>query len=156
MSAARPLPELTVRPMRPSDLARVEAIERLAFTAPWSRRSFEGLLGRRDAELWAGTVEGALVGYAVVWYVLEEAELGNLAVAPPWRGRGVGGRLLDFAVARARERGTKRMFLEVRVSNDVARALYEDRGFVQVGVRRRYYRSPVEDARVMSLELSEV
>jgi len=153
MSAAEPLPDLEIQPMRRHDLDDVEVIERLSFTAPWSRRSFAGLLGRADADLWVGTVDGSLVGYAVVWYMLGEAELGNLAVSPEWRGRGIGGRLLEFAVEKARERGTRRIYLEVRMSNEVARSLYEARGFQQIGVRKRYYRSPVEDARVMGLEL---
>lgn len=153
MSAAEPLPEPRIRAMTEGDLERVETIERVSFTAPWSRRSFENLLRRDDTSLWAAVAGGAVVGYAVVWYVAVEAELGNLAVAPEWRRRGLGAGLLEFAVERARERGVERIYLEVRVSNAAARALYEKHGFAQVGVRRRYYRSPVEDARVMCLEL---
>ncbi len=89
----------------------------------------------------------------MVWYVAGEAELGNLAVARGWRRRGVGRRMLDWALARARERGARRIFLEVRLSNRAAQALYERRGFVQVGLRRRYYRAPTEDARVLCLDL---
>lgn len=153
MSAAEPSPELVVRPMTAADLNAVERIEQESFTAPWSRRSFKALLGREDADLWTAEVDGGVAGYAVVWYVLSEAELGNLAVAPGYRRCGIGSRLLDSAVARARERGVQRIFLEVRVSNDVARTLYERRGFIQVGIRRRYYHSPVEDARVLCLEV---
>lgn len=155
MSAAEPLPEPTIRNMTEADLERVETIERVSFTAPWSRRSFENLLKRDDTSLWAAVASGAVVGYAIVWYVAAEAELGNLAVAPEWRQRGLGARLLEFAIERARERRVERMYLEVRVSNAAARALYEKHGFSQVAVRRRYYRSPVEDARVMCLELGQ-
>jgi ribosomal-protein-alanine N-acetyltransferase len=153
MSAAEPLPDPRIRGMTERDLDRVLTIERLSFTAPWSRRSFENLLRRDDTSLWAAVADDAVVGYAVVWYVAGEAELGNLAVAPEWRRRGLGARLLEFAVERAGERGVERIYLEVRVSNAAARELYEKHGFDQVGIRRRYYRSPVEDARVMCLEL---
>jgi ribosomal-protein-alanine N-acetyltransferase len=142
-----------VRRMEESDLDSVMEIERASFSTPWSRASFSNLLGRDDASLWVAAVEGNVVGYAVVWYVLREAELGNLAVACGWRRCGVGRYLLDWVLDKARWRGVERIYLEVRVSNRGAQQLYERRGFRHVGVRRRYYRVPVEDARVMCLEL---
>jgi ribosomal-protein-alanine N-acetyltransferase len=153
MSTAEQLLAPEVRRMEESDLDRVMGIERSAFSTPWSRGSFSNLLGRDDATLWVATVEGVVVGYAVVWYVLKEAELGNLAVARGWRRRGLGCQLLDWALVKARERGAERIFLEVRMSNGVAQDLYERSGFLQVGLRRGYYRAPVEDARVMCLDL---
>ena len=83
-----------------------------------------------------------------------EGELGNIAVAPAWRRRGIGRWLLDWALEKAYERGAVRIFLEVRASNRLAQELYESRGFLQVGLRRRYYRAPTEDARVMCLDLA--
>jgi ribosomal-protein-alanine N-acetyltransferase len=144
---------MEIRPMTDSDLGTVLNIERASFSSPWSRTSFLSLLRRDDAELWVAAVDGEVRGYAVVWYLADEAELGNLAVDPDWRRRGVGAELLEWSVARIRERGVRRIFLEVRPSNRAAQALYERYGFIPTGVRRRYYRSPVEDARVMCLEL---
>ncbi|UCC72413.1 MAG: ribosomal protein S18-alanine N-acetyltransferase [Gemmatimonadota bacterium] len=154
MSTAEQLLVPEVRPMVEADLDSVMEIECVSFSTPWSRGSFRNLLGRDDATLWVAAIDGSVVGYAVVWYVLREAELGNLAVAPGWRRRGLGRRLLDWAVEQARERGTERIYLEVRVSNRSAQELYARRGFVPVGLRRRYYRSPVEDARVMCRALT--
>lgn len=153
MNAAHPLPELRVRPMRSTDLEAVLGIERMSFSSPWSRSSFRTLLARADADLWVAEVEGRTVGYAAVWYMAHEAELGNLAVSPAWRRRGIGGRLLERAIESARRRKARRLYLEVRDSNRSAQALYYAHGFVLLGRRRRYYRSPVEDARVMCLEL---
>jgi ribosomal-protein-alanine N-acetyltransferase len=99
-------------------------------------------------------LDDTVVGYAVVWYVADESELGNLAVAAEWRRRGLGRWLLDWALSMAAERGAARIFLEVRDSNQSAQDLYARRGFVQVGLRRRYYRHPSEDARVLCLNLS--
>ncbi len=154
MSAVEPVYAPTVREMTGSDLDSVIQIERASFSTPWSPASFRTLLDRGDASLWVATVDAVIVGYAIVWYVADEAELGNLAVDPAWRGRGLGRHLLDWALDESRLRGTARIFLEVRVSNQIALELYEQRGFVQVGLRRRYYRTPVEDARVMCLDLS--
>ena len=135
------------------DLDVVMAIEQASFSTPWSRGSFRNLMNRSDADLWVVVAEDAVIAYAVVWYAATECELGNLAVAPDRRSRGIGRWLLDWTLQKALERGAERVFLEVRMSNQAAQDLYESRGFVQVGLRRRYYRAPTEDARVMCLEL---
>ena len=153
MSTAEALLTPEIRRMQDSDLDMVMEIERESFSTPWSRGTFRGLLQRSDASLWVAQVGERVVGYAVVWYLFREAELGNLAVAPGWRRRRLGTQLLDWALQKARERGTERIFLEVRVGNRTAQQLYERYGFSQVGLRRRYYRAPVEDARVMCLGL---
>jgi [ribosomal protein S18]-alanine N-acetyltransferase len=99
----------------------------------------------------AGTSD--VLGYAVLWCVLDQGELANIAVRPELRGRGLGARLLDEVVAACRRRGVTKLYLEVRDSNDAALRLYERFGFREVGRRRSYYQEPREDARVMALEL---
>jgi ribosomal-protein-alanine N-acetyltransferase len=94
-----------------------------------------------------------VVGYVVAWLVADEAEVANLAVAPEWRGRGVGAALLDAALNEARKGGAHVAHLEVRDSNVAARALYGSRGFMPVGRRRRYYQAPVEDAVLLRCDL---
>ncbi len=141
--------------MREEDLRAVMEIERASFSTPWSETSFRNLLAREDADLWVAIVDDAIRAYAVVWYVDREAELGNLAVARRWRRRGLGRWLLDWALTAASRRGTERIFLEVRESNRGAQRLYEERGFERIGVRRRYYRAPSEDAWVMCLVLGQ-
>jgi ribosomal-protein-alanine N-acetyltransferase len=97
---------------------------------------------------------GEVRGYIVAWFVLDEGEIGNLAVADEARRNGVGARLLDGAIAAVRTAGVDALYLEVRDSNAAARALYASRGFVEVGRRRDYYRRPKEDALVLRLELA--
>lgn len=145
--------EVAIRPMQYDDLDRVCAIENVSFTCPWTRESFRRLVPRKDADMLVAEVGASVAGYAVIWYAGDDAELGNLAVAPECRQRGIGRQLLDAAIEQARARGMRRLFLEVRVSNAVAEALYRSRGFVPVGIRPRYYQRPVEDARVMRLSL---
>jgi len=87
--------------------------------------------------------------------VLDEGEIANLAVSSDARRCGIGGTLLDAALATARTRGAATVYLEVRDSNERARSLYASRGFVQVTRRRRYYRDPTEDALVLKLDLHE-
>lgn len=140
---------LLIRAMHEGDLDVVLRIELASYSVPWSEPTFRGLLRRGDAELIVAAADGAPVGYAVFWQVLDQGELGNVAVDPEWRGRGVGQRLVQEVIARARVRGVRELFLEVRPSNDTARTLYQNLGFTAVGRRRAYYQAPVEDAVVM-------
>jgi ribosomal-protein-alanine N-acetyltransferase len=132
------------------DVASVAAIERSAFSTPWSEATFERLLERPDAEVTVLEVPPhGVVGYSVLWCVLDQAELANIAVAEAWRGRRWGALLLDHTMERARERGVHKLFLEVRESNERAVTMYTSRGFESIGRRRNYYERPREDARVL-------
>jgi [ribosomal protein S18]-alanine N-acetyltransferase len=145
---------VTIRPAVPDDLDAVVAIERQSFTdPPWSRASFTALVDSPRAFFSVACAAGTVVGYVVAWVVGDEAEVANLAVAPEWRGRGVGAVLLDAALTEARQGGAHVAHLEVRDSNKAARALYGSRGFTPVGRRRRYYQSPVEDAVLLRCDL---
>jgi ribosomal-protein-alanine N-acetyltransferase len=141
---------IAIRPARVDDLPAILAIERVSFTDPWSRSSFATLLEQPRVYFSVALDRaGALLGYTVAWFVLDEAELANLAVAPGVRGNGIGARLLKGALAASEERGTLSMYLEVRASNQSAIALYTSHGFAEVGRRRAYYRKPVEDALIL-------
>jgi ribosomal-protein-alanine N-acetyltransferase len=151
--------------MAVEDLDDVVRIEADSFTTPWSRETFERLLDEdrvvvlvavpaAEAAPRIGVVDERthrpqVLGYAVLWWVVDQGELANLAVDPACRGRGLGAALLDRALGRAGSAGVTEVFLEVRRSNEAARALYESRGFRTVGFRRGYYSRPREDARIM-------
>jgi ribosomal-protein-alanine N-acetyltransferase len=96
---------------------------------------------------------GELVGYAVLWFAANEAELGDIAVLPEERNRGLGRWILEGALREARRRGAEQVYLEVRDSNTDARRLYEKAGFETVGTRPSYYSEPVEDAILMRRRL---
>jgi ribosomal-protein-alanine N-acetyltransferase len=85
--------------------------------------------------------------------VVDQSELGNVAVDEEARGRGIGGALVDAVVRRVRERGAQELFLEVRESNVGAQSVYLERGFSMIGRRRSYYSSPTEDALIMRLRV---
>ena len=149
-SATSPQSGILLRRARASDLPGILAIERVSFTDPWSRSSFTAIL-EQPRVYFAVALDpaGSVLGYTVAWFVLDEAELANLAVAPEARGQGIGALLLRGAIRSAEERGTASMYLEVRESNVSARALYASHGFAEVGRRPAYYRKPVEDALVL-------
>ena len=139
-----------------ADVKSIAAIELRSFSNPWHPLTFRSLISQGRAHvLVAEGPEAEVVGYAVLWWVLEQGELANLAVAEGFRGKGVGSALLDRALADAEANDVESLFLEVRFSNDPAFHLYRSRGFTQVAVRRDYYRSPREDARVLLKELKD-
>lgn len=145
-----------VRPLRPADLPAVMKIERSVYPSPWPEEhlarivAFPGAIGRV-----AEVGDGEVVGYALGWVAADEAELANIAVAPPHRRSGVGHRLLESMREAAAGLGATRMYLEVRVSNEVAQAFYLARGFRVTGRRREYYSRPREDALSMAVDLTD-
>lgn len=145
---------MKIRPASAADLSAVVRNECASFTTPWSRSTFVALLSRPEVLFRVVEDEDEnVLGHGILWHVLDEAELANLAVAPGARGQGLGGRLLDVLLAEAALRGVVQVFLEVRESNAAALHLYRERGFEPVGVRHDYYTSPREDARVMRIDL---
>lgn len=130
-------------------MAAVAAIERASFSDPWPEHAFREALVRERTFFATACDDGGggrVLGYVIAWFVLDEGEIGNVAVAPEARGAGIGAALLDAAIAEARAQRVGVLHLEVRESNAVARALYAARGFEEVGRRRGYYRRPPEDA----------
>jgi [ribosomal protein S18]-alanine N-acetyltransferase len=152
-AGAAPPARFEIRDGREDDLPAILGIEVASFSTPWREETFRALLLRTDSDLLVADAGGEVAGYAVSWTVIDQAELGNVAVAAARRGAGIGGALVDAVVERVRARGAEECFLEVRESNRAAQHLYRHRGFVVVGRRPRYYAQPVEDALVMRLRI---
>jgi len=147
---------LSIAPLSREHLDQILTIERASFTDPWTRGMFESEL---DIEA-RGYARGAfrrrhLVGYLFAVVIPDEAHIGNLAVIPAERRHGVAQELLDQLVKDAREQGVTRVTLEVRASNYSARNFYYKNEFIDIAIRKNYYRSPVEDAIVMFRVLPE-
>jgi len=146
--------DITRRAMTARDAHAVQAIEASAYRFPWTRGNFiDSLAAGYHAEVLA--CDGALVGYFVAMPGVDELHLLNVTVAPAHQGQGFGSLLLDVVNQLALNLGLPRLLLEVRHSNEPARALYLRRGFMAVGLRRGYYPAVQgrEDAVVMSLHL---
>ena len=142
--------KISIAEVSDTDLPAVAAIERVAFSDPWSERSFRDALAHPSIYFAAARNDsGVLVGYVVAWFVADEGQIANLAVTPDAWGGGIGRSLLDAALREAALREAANVYLEVRDSNERARSLYRSRGFEEVGRRRAYYRRPVEDAIVL-------
>ena len=145
------------RPLSDADIEAVAALERVAHVAPWTEGNFRDALAAGYA-MQVGVADGAIVAYGVLLFAPGEAQLLNLTVAPEVRRLGIGRALLGRFLADAGARGAEQCFLEVRVSNIPAIALYAREGFVPVARRIGYYPSAGaasrEDALVMRRALS--
>lgn len=151
--------DLLVRidPMRPEDLERVLQIEARSFSLPWTAEMFLAERERTDkGEVFVARAadegDAEVVGYLCLWLIAGEVHINNIAVDPVRRRRGVGARLVCFAVDWARRHQAGRITLEVRASNHGAQALYRQFGLRAAGTRRNYYEKPREDALIMTLE----
>ncbi len=150
---AAPPGRITIEPMGLADLPAVQSIERASFTTPWPPNAYRSELEtNRLAHYVVARAGREVVGFGGIWIMVDEAHVTTFAVAPEWRRRRVGERLLlallDLAVARRASEAT----LEVRLSNLPARRLYEKFGFRPVGLRPRYYSDNGEDALIMTTE----
>ena len=140
---------VALREATPDDVPAIHAIEVASFADPWSEGAFRSMIAHPQVRARVATRGGEVVGYSIAWIVDDECELANVAVAPTIRRAGAGGALLDDLIAEVERRGGATIWLEVRASNAAARALYESRGFAEMGRRKGYYRAPVEDAVLM-------
>jgi ribosomal-protein-alanine N-acetyltransferase len=155
---ARPVASAVIGRIRratTADHSEVAAMERACYPDPWPASAFASLPDNpRVFFAILRDERNRLAGYAIAWHVMDEGELANLAVAPDARRKGIASALLNAVLDDAHERGTTRIFLEVRESNSAARALYSARGFDEVGRRKGYYRLPVEDALILRRTLT--
>ncbi len=143
-----------LRPATREDLDDIVGVERASFSDPWSAGSFASALGEpTEYVAVAEGPDGRAAGFVVLRVVGGAGEILDVAVSPALRGQGAGRALLSHALAEARRRGAREVFLEVRESNGVAIALYASFGFAPIGRRKRYYRDPTEDALVLRCTL---
>lgn len=147
-------PRHTFRPMQIADLDDVMAIESVVYSHPWSRGNFSDSLNA-GYSCWVLEEDGEMIGYAALMLVMDEAHLLNISIARPRQQQGLGRALLENMMSIARNHGAAHMFLEVRVSNRPAIALYEKMGFNEMAVRRKYYpgHEGREDAYLMGMAL---
>ena len=142
---------LVIDPVKSTeDLDAVLAIEAASFTNPWTREMYLSELENKGiSHCYLAREDGEPAGFCSFWRVVDELHINNLAVRGPYRRRGIGSALLTHVLNEGVRLGAHSATLEVRRSNEVARQMYEQLGFVASGVRRAYYTNPIEDALVM-------
>ena len=147
---------LVLRPMLAADVDDVYALETSVFPYPWTRANFtDSLASGYDAWV-VREAGGALAGYFLVMYAVDEAHLLDVAVCATRQGKGLGRSLLDRIAARARAMRMESILLEVRPSNARALDVYRRYGYAEIGRRKGYYPAGAgqrEDAIVMRYAL---
>ncbi|OBI78772.1 ribosomal protein S18-alanine N-acetyltransferase [Mycobacterium sp. E740] len=139
-------------PLRPADAARCAELEAQLFDGddPWPERAFRAELAAEHIRYVAARDGDKVVGYAGIARLGRkkpyEYEIHTIGVDASYQGQGIGSRMLAGLLEHAAE-GT--VFLEVRTDNEAAIKLYENFGFVNVGLRKRYYRASGADAYTM-------
>lgn len=141
---------MIVRKASAADIPAVAALERSEFPDGADEGMLTRLLDTDGGVILVAEEGGDLLGYVWARFVLDEGDIGNIAVAPGSRRRGIGAALLAALLEEAARRQAAVVQLEVRESNLAARWLYEKNGFETVGKRKKYYEKPTEDAILMS------
>ena len=140
---------MKIENMTADHVAAVARLEAVCFADPWSERSVASEVNN-PLSLWLVALEGdCVVGYIGSQTVLDESDMMNVAVHPDHRRRGVAEALVLALCEALKQRGSGCLTLEVRASNEPAKALYGTLGFELAGRRPNYYRNPREDALIL-------
>ena len=143
---------MIIAKMNEAHVAEVARLEALCFSEPWSEKSVASEL-TNPLSLWLVALEGEnVIGYVGSQTVMGWTDMMNVAVHPDHRRRGVGKALIEELIRQLQAQGSENLTLEVRASNENARALYALLGFAEVGRRKNYYRNPKEDALILRKE----
>lgn len=143
---------MKIVPMKESHVPQVAALEKECFSDPWSEKSVASELNN-PLSCWLVALEGETVaGYVGSQTVLDGTDMMNIAVRADFRRQGIATALVLALIRRLKEKGSRRLTLEVRASNESAQALYAQLGFAQVGRRKNYYFHPREDGLILQKE----
>ena len=135
--------------MNADHVVQIAELEKICFSDPWSENSIASELTNKLALWLVAEVDGRVAGYIGSQTVPDESDMMNVAVHPDFRRRGIAEALVNALCDALKKQGSVSLTLEVRASNDPAKALYEKLGFLQVGKRPNYYRNPKEDALIL-------
>lgn len=145
-------PELVIRSADLSDIKRIMAMEEGSIVHPWTSQDIETLITDWSKKCLVADLNGEVVGYVGAETVLDECNIGNIVVDKDFRGRGYATVIMDILLNNLKDRGIKKVFLEVESDNVPAISLYEKHGFTRYNLRRDYY-GQGRDAILMSLDL---
>ena len=145
--------EILIREIELTECDDFYHIEKTCFSDPWAKADFEYQIKSPNSKILGAFAEKRPVGFINVQCIAGELTVNNIAVMSLHRGKGIGNRLLSYALELYPE--AECALLEVRISNIPAQRLYEKYGFVKVGQRKNYYSNPTEDAILMTKNMKK-
>lgn len=137
------------RNMTEKDVDQMAEIEKTVFSTPWSKQSFFEALARPEAHFIVACEGTEVLGYGGIYQAMDEGEITNVAVHPKHRRKGIAKAIILKIKEDMKAAGVTQIFLEVRITNEPAIALYESQEFKQIGIRKGFYEKPKEDAAIM-------
>ena len=140
---------MDIRRAHPDDATAIAEMETNIFGDPWSKKDIFSYICSDTGMCFTALDGGEVIGYIIGRKIPPEGEIYRIAVRPDRRQRGIGYRLLSYALKTERGSGVETVFLEVRESNIPARALYKAYGFNEISIRKNYYQNPTENAVIM-------
>ena len=140
---------MEIRKAIPCDAAKIAALESEIFSDPWSERTVTDTISQVGSMCYVALSNGEVIAYILGRIIPPEGELYRIATAKSHRNRGIAYRLLDYTVKCSRGPGLELLFLEVRSKNEAAIGLYRSYGFREMGIRKNYYKEPLDDAIIM-------
>ena len=141
---------VSIRQMKVEDAAAIAEMEHQTFSDAWSEKAILDTLRNPKTICLVAEKIGKIVGYCIVYTADDEADIARIAVLKESRRFGIASELIHALDVICWENQIQIIMLDVRVSNDGARAFYEKHGFTQDGIRENYYKNPMEDAILMS------
>ena len=141
--------EILIEKADTSAAGEIYEIGRLCFSDAWRKETVLHDMEGEQSQYFIASLDGKIVGYGCFWFIVDEGQLVNIGVRPEYRKRGIAALLLERGLEECRKREMKTIFLEVRVSNEGAKHLYEKYGFHVAGLRKKEYDLPPEDGYIM-------
>lgn len=141
------------RKMIEQDVESIAKLEQDIFADAWTAQGIYETFCQQQAFVTVAEEDGQVVGYCILYYVMDEGEIARIAVDKKMRRQGLGNGLLNYTFACCREKQISRILLDVRETNESARRFYQTHGFEEDGIRKNFYEQPKENAVLMSRDL---
>lgn len=147
---------IQIRRMLEADIPEVQRIDRLCFRDAWSEAVYHDLFQYETNQYYIAASGNEICGFAGISVSIDTADVIKIGISPERRRQGLAQALLQELLINAKAKNCRQVMLEVRESNHSARQLYLKNHFQELTVRRDYYKNPVENAIVMSRELTDI
>lgn len=134
--------------MNLGDFQEIEPIYNLEFDDFWKPQNLKSELQNVSSKYIVAKENGEIVGFAGIWYSVDDAHITNIVVRKSYRNKGIGSLLLEKLIELAKPKTS--LTLEVNTKNEIAQNLYLKYGFKNLGIRKKYY-DGIEDAYIMTL-----
>ena len=129
--------EYKIRAAKSDDLEKIYRIESEAYRSPWSVEGLVSEVASQNSRFFVAEQDGKILGYILIWIVLDELHLLKIATASAYRRHGIASALIDYVVNEFKRASV--LYLEVGEKNAIARNFYKKLGFVENGNRMNYY-----------------